>query len=182
MHRPHMRLLLACALALGAVAACDDSDSETTTDASIDTQAADTGDLDTDIDSSSDTPSPADTEPPTVLATVPTDGGCMEVGIGEVYFALSESPMPATVFDPANVLVSATSAADGVSRDLTVTVSLAPSDAPVSDQGVWFQIEPTAESEGFWTGTIRVELTTGITDTSGNALAAPYVFTVESRC
>lgn len=29
---------------------------------------------------------------------------------------------------------------------------------------------------------LRLELTTGITDTAGNALAAPYVFTVQSSC
>lgn len=176
-----LRLTLASTLAASVLAACDESESDTA-DAASDTDTFDTTGADTDVGTQTDTPSPADTVPPTVLATVPEDGGCMEVGIGEIFFALSEYPNPATLFDPAHVLVSATSAADGMTRELSVTVSQAPSDAPVSDQGVWFQIEPTAESAGFWTGSIRIELTTGITDTAGNALAAPYVFTVQSNC
>lgn len=120
-NRPISAVLLPFLLVtIGFTVACESTTEEPDADAAADTSDADNagGDPDTlpSADTGPDIPAAPDTEAPTVTGTVPTDGGCFAPGVREIYFQLSESPMPSSLFAPGTILVSATCPSPGAAQ------------------------------------------------------------------
>lgn len=113
-----------------------------------------------------------DNTAPTVTSITPADNGTMTNRAGNVTATFSEDVqnVDATTFKLEQVRVSR----KGVETASPVAATVTPASGTVT-QGASATLDPTKDLQRG--GTYRVTLTSGVTDTAGNALGAPYSWT-----